>query len=83
MHWLVSRCRRSRGETQLFCGDAEELAEQGPVAGADAFDAAFPFGDHVGVDRRVGAVVHPGKVGQLVSELLLSPSRLIPELAKS
>jgi hypothetical protein len=31
----------------------------------------------------VGAVVHPGEVGQLVGELLLRPSRLVPELSKS
>ena len=75
------RCRLGavgRGDVELIGCDAEQCTEQEAVAGADAPVASFPLGDHVGVDRRVGAVLHPGEVGQFVGELLLSPTRLVP-----
>jgi hypothetical protein len=57
----------------LFCGHAEQLAQQCPVPRAEAFHAAFPVRHHVGVDCGASLTLSPGDVVQLVRELLRPP----------
>jgi hypothetical protein len=69
-------------QPELICGDAEQVAQQLPVSGADSFDAAFPLGDHVGVDRNMLPVLHPGQVREAIRHLLLRPAELEAVLAQ-
>jgi hypothetical protein len=70
-------------EAELVDGHAVEVAQEFAVAGADALRAAFPFGDHVGVDAYVLAVVHPGEARQPLGYFLLGPAAVAAKLAQA
>lgn len=70
-----------RVKTELVGGDAKDEAEEFAVAHADALGAAFPFGDHVGVDSDASAVPHQVRAGEAGGDVVSGATTVVAWLA--